>query len=147
MASVAALRSRNADLPNREKVLVLASIHGKLAMMEIASQTRRLFWPIGARAKKDVLLAGHDNSVASSPLESERQESHMDSRQVKEKLRDEPQRADSVFGPRRVSVERRGAVSVKTKETKRGEKRKILPARRFGSFSPKSIGVPLSNCF
>ena len=42
-----------------------------------------------------------------------------------------------VFGPRRVRVERSGAVSAEVKETKLAKKRIILFASRFGSFLPE----------
>ena len=51
---VSILRMQHSRLPENEKSLVLASIHGKLAFGAVASQMRRLFGSCGSEASQDV---------------------------------------------------------------------------------------------
>ena len=88
----AARRLQNANSPNLEESVALASAHGRKAMAEIAKRMRRLWGPTGAPVRKDALMPDDDDPVASPPAETEEQESRLAYRRAEEKLRDAPRR-------------------------------------------------------
>ena len=63
---VAISRYQNANLSRRDKSRALARTHGNLAMKDIAQQLCRLFGPMGACGKQDVVFVD-DNGAGGSP--------------------------------------------------------------------------------
>ena len=65
---------QKANLSYREESVVLAVSQGSLVVTEIAQQMRRLLGPIGARARKGVLMPDNDCPATSRPEGMEGQE-------------------------------------------------------------------------